>query len=534
MVFLLFIWLRRITWTGFALTGVLLLLLSSHHPLRPADMALLAAAAGIAVFAVKDLRRELAAFPGKVSPGLLFNGILLALTAGAVSIQVVSNRDAIHYHYDIIHWLSRHGTVPGLALIHERIGYVSSWHTVPAALNHGILSYRTTTAGSGFALLLALFQLQLSAYRILRRTGSGLDWFMLLSLASVIAPSLLLNYPVSPSPDFAVLLMVLIVTWTVFLAHNPDRAIPMNSKRALLPVMLGAAAMSMKIVALPLLAAALAWLAIGRRRSLWLLPGGILAAAVVLFPALYTWTVVSGCPLLPLPLCFDLPWTVSRAGQSITGFLPFTWKSYSPSFLKMKENIAASTGLAIAAMLNLWLLFCRRSSMIRVWPVLLIGVTGTVFFLAIAPQARFILGYVVIMIFTVPFFLEDAIPKRNRDPLVHHGAAVTLSFAAVLLVTAPPCLLFSTKSEKRIASAKAEERIILFDKHRMLVPPEIPKVIYDDDKGLALPHPDLNTQGLAGGIGERGVFYPLEESGAAEFRVPEKGAGGGFKQRGRD
>ena len=100
---------------------------------------------------------------------------ILTTAAALVSVQVVSNRDAISYHYDIILYLSHLGVPPGLSLVHERLGYVSSWFAIPAVFNHGFLTGRTSTLGNGFALLLAaghLQHLRQGAVDVVRRLGA--------------------------------------------------------------------------------------------------------------------------------------------------------------------------------------------------------------------------------------------------------------------------------------------------------------------------------------------------------------------------
>ena len=54
--------------------------------------------------------------------------ILLPLLAASITgIQVIHWYDSGLYHIQDIKWLATFGLVPGLALIHSRFGFVSSW-----------------------------------------------------------------------------------------------------------------------------------------------------------------------------------------------------------------------------------------------------------------------------------------------------------------------------------------------------------------------------------------------------------------------
>lgn len=519
-----------ILWLGYSGLAVMLLALSLLFPLRPVHVLAAAVLATAAAFTGGRLRAELGHLRKAGGRWTVLNVILLAAAAAAISAQIISSRDSIRYHYDIIHFLSRVGSAPGLALVHERFGYLSSWYTVPASFNHGILTWRVGTAGNGFALLLAAGHLQLSFYRILRGEGRPLDLFMSLVLTPALFLFLLLNFPVSPTPDFPTLLLTIVVPWSMILVAESEEK-ERGGKGRLVPLLLGAAAASVKIVALPLLAATFVWLCAGSAGRARFAAAGGAAAFLTILPFLATETVLTSCPLYPLPACFDLPWTPARGAAGFGEFFLSIRESYLRNFWEIRETLLAGAGLILALPVLSWILLRRRSRLPAVRPVLFTALFCLLPLIVLAPQARFLMGYVSVILFS-PVLLPGRRMRQAMDRIgIGNKKALALSLAAVVLVTVTPSAGFRTRSEKRIAEAVAEGRVELHGEGRLLVPPEIPLIVYDDEHDLALPV--RPRRGLRSPDGEsgRGMFYPLRENRSIKLRSPEDGASGGFQLR---
>ena len=60
-----------------------------------------------------------------------------ATAAAALASDPVTLYDSLVYHVGIIRWLREHGVVPGIALIHIRLGHMSTWFTLAAAFDAG-------------------------------------------------------------------------------------------------------------------------------------------------------------------------------------------------------------------------------------------------------------------------------------------------------------------------------------------------------------------------------------------------------------
>src|SRR5580692_1131406 len=61
---------------------------------------------------------------------------ILALIALFVSMREINFYDTALYHQQAVKWLAEHGLVRGVALVYYRFGFVSSWFSLAAPLNH--------------------------------------------------------------------------------------------------------------------------------------------------------------------------------------------------------------------------------------------------------------------------------------------------------------------------------------------------------------------------------------------------------------
>jgi hypothetical protein len=312
----------------------------------------------------------------------------------------------------------------------------------------------------------------------------------------------------------------------MFLARREEiqeETAPARSR--LVPLLLAAAAVTVKIVTLPLLAAALLYYAVavrGRMRSAVM--GGVLAAVVVL-PLLAANATLTGCPLYPLPACFDFPWTPPRGTVPLAEFFLSVRRSYFGSIWTNKQNLIVLGWGLLGCLGLLWLSWRRDRKFSLALPMALTSLGGLGFLLLVAPHARYAAGYAATLL-CLPFLLMRTGREGGYD--FSDSGARALSLLLVTALVAAPGVAFRTKSERRIAAAVERGAIELRREGRLLLPPEIPMITYDDDKDLALPAPPRKQNPDLVGEGERGMYYPLLEKRRIVFRQPEEGAAGGF------
>ena len=149
-------------WLGLLTFAVTLLGLSIFLPLRPGiSFALLAMLTGLA--ACSKSARDLLKIPANCRPNSAIAGIgILAAIVALDSTRLVRAFDTGLYHYQLVRWLSEYGTVPGLALLHFRFGFTSSWFALAAPFDFGPFQGRISGLLGGLAIFLALLHFALA------------------------------------------------------------------------------------------------------------------------------------------------------------------------------------------------------------------------------------------------------------------------------------------------------------------------------------------------------------------------------------
>jgi hypothetical protein len=79
------------------------------------------------------------------------------------------------YHYQLVRWLSEYGSVPGLALIHERFGFTSTWFALIASLQVGPIKNHLATVVNGFIFCLMTLQMIVALGKVYERRAKEND-----------------------------------------------------------------------------------------------------------------------------------------------------------------------------------------------------------------------------------------------------------------------------------------------------------------------------------------------------------------------
>ncbi len=528
----------RALWTGLLLLAWLLLVWSLFAPITPITGLALTLGCGMALLLWAELRRDCLRLlrRGYRSGGLMTP--LLALGAALAVAQPMSNRDALAYHLDLIQIMSRVGLVPGLGLIHDRFGFVSSWFAIPALFNHGPLSGRVGVVANGYAFFLMLAHLRMAATRVLRGRGDPADWFVSAALSVGVLFPVYLGFPVGSTADFAVLLYILIVAWTALTVYSPG-AVPPSGFRdpRLLPLFMGALLFSVKLSAIPVPAVAgVLYLISCRFRLRAFVTGGTFTA--LLIPWFSASIVVTGFLMYPGPWRLNLPWTMGHhQALEITHWgQPGRLAAPSPSLdwlrrwlsLDVTHQIGFAYFLAGVVFL-LCVLLRHRRRLPDLAPLLLTGIFGVAFMWARAPSVRFGWGYLVIL--PCAFFplygpgLNVKIQRLKFSPPM----AGALAFIACLAILFGLSLPGWTESAQRVRDAVREGRLAPDDGNRLLRPPIPPRIRFDDVAGTVEPDTRHVEDPRAYLDGPRAMTYPLIPPCGVHFRDPEAGPRRGFR-----
>ena len=333
-------------WLGLGVTAIVLLLVSLVTPLSPV--------VGLALFVTvmirsavqwRDLKAaivpetvpEMIDAPIQHSPiqfskrVLLGSGLVAVGLAAWIDRPVVWN-DTGYYHYSLIQWLGTYGTVPGLSLLFNNLGFTSAWFALATPFNPVVFEGRAVAVTNGFAFLLLLGQwaigfrsiLPQSQRQGLRRPGRLADYFSVVWCGLLIPVTLFMKplseILISPSPDLPVTILVGVIAWVMSLVGDrTENSVaekvnlkPLDFRDRLIPVMLAVMAVSFKLIALPLLPITLLFALWRQPIRVWLLTGVMTLCG--LLPLIVGNLVTSGCPLYPGNLmCLNLPWTPAKS-----------------------------------------------------------------------------------------------------------------------------------------------------------------------------------------------------------------------------
>ena len=396
--------------------------------------------------------------------------------------QTISHYDTGLYHYNAIQWLGRFGIAPGMALINSRLGFVSSWFTLPAFFNHGVLETRVTALPGGFVLCLAGLHIGVCLERILHQRHVPADVFLAVFTAASLAIPLYQKIPATSSPDLPAVMCVVLAVWVMMVTSGSaaTRAAPgaavFQAGAPLLPLLLACGALTVKLTAAPLVCITALYACVGFRRHL---RGAVMAAVVSAAAAgllAAATTVASGCPWYPVPICLDVPWSVGAdvarfeshnvlywaksLGHKVPGELVGSWL-WPLYWAQASRSTCAAFVLVAASGLSLLFLFARIGMGIRrmFWAIAT-GVVGMVFLVCLAPDPRFGWGY-----FTVIPCLWALLPaERSADKRrpVSAGAA-SCATAALMIGIGIVIALVSfrqTDNDRAVAVALREGRLV--------------------------------------------------------------------------
>ena len=569
------------SWIGVVTVSLVLLVLSLATPLTPAaggTAALVLLALGVWLGRSADPdRRPAAAGQAPERLGVVVGSGVLVIGVAALASDAVTLYDSLVYHVGIMRWLREHGTVPGVALIHNRLGHVSAWFTLAAPFDSGAGVNRAAGIPVGMALLLVGAQAAIACGRVVARRATVADWFLLIASAALLWAGTV-GGSSTPSPDVAANALIVVVAWSLLVLAEGSRSLGRHvsgaARHTFVPLILALGASAMKLFAVPALvvAAAHAVLA-GRGRGAPAVGRAATATGLivaVLAPLFAANLVATGCLLYPSPVgCVDAPWSVGASeAAAYTDYIrdvarwerrggptpdaPLAW---------VLPWVAAHPVLTLLALVAPLLAFpmlrtgASRSpatggapeisdAVRAVVAVALLGVTFTAWQ---APAPRFLFAFVLIvpslaMARWLAHWWDVRAHPRDADRSARFGAG--FSAAAILIGFA--CALTSQKLN--VLSALVSGAPLLPVRASDLVFPRAPEPpgrlyrwrVNDIDVVTPVPTPVADTLGYQSAIAHDAAFEkcstaplpctPYLPGRDVRLRAPALGVGAGFRR----
>jgi len=490
-------------WLGILLLANLFLAVSLFSPLSPPVSLCVITIAIIICLCLRQNRGFISKLI-QVTRSNWFAALVPLVCVSIFGTQIVHWYDSGLYHIQVIKWLSEFGLVPGLALIHSRFGFVSSWFTLVAPFNSGIFEGRVFSLPGSFCLLILLFGWIIAFGRLLQRRGRRQDWF-LLAATTLATPLIVLRWIApSPSPDLPVMVLVIIVGWAIFTVSDAKRRSPEKPNKvrdaSMVPLLLSLGAVTIKLSAFPLLPVSFVYYLCVRPCRLQVKKVSIaaLVTLIALTPLAIAGVITSGCAFYPAPFfCTDLPWSLGHIqaltesriitewarwnGSTPTDAAPFAW--IGPWLLadKVFTLLILMTIVSAGLVVAIW----RERFPDRDGYIIAMVFLGIAFMFLKAPTWRFGLGYV----FVVPALLT-AILQKKREGAMKRSFAVMKNLAAfsllggMMVLYIIPSSLITRYSHRQIDKAQGEKPAGLGMNvfSSFLLPPKTWNMEYDLEK----------------------------------------------------
>jgi hypothetical protein len=349
----------------------------------------------------------------------LFSSVSLGILAAIIISSWYINQhiywyDSGLYHIQAVKWLSEHGYVWGLGLLHTRLGVISSWYALPAYFNHGILSGAVYALMGGVAFALALIHLALSLTHIFDSKGAVSSRFAVFAYLLASVEIFKWGIPISPTPDFPIIVLsVLIGSLFIQILESDD--LEQKKSLSLIVTLLSALSVTINLSSAPLLIAS-AIFAIFYHKPEFKIKAFALSAifcALVLLPNVLASWKTTGNLWYPLPLATDTSWSLSaqRAMDEVATIKEWgKWEGGRPEgapdlgwLLPKYKADAIVTGRVYQFLLAIWGIGTLSMLLVlnmvkknhRFTPFLPIALVMMVFFYLSAPSLRFGLGIMV-------------------------------------------------------------------------------------------------------------------------------------------
>jgi hypothetical protein len=478
-------------WLGVIVLAVALLTVSLVGPVTPLSATAVTVplvALGVVAQRVRGARAgaRLESRPTLAPAAVTAGAALILLGSAALASDPVTLYDSLVYHVGLIEWLRQHGTVPGVALIHTRLGHVSAWFTLAAPFDSGPLAHRSANVSLGVALVLVGLQIAIPIARIASRRARVSDVFLAFT-SIVLVWAVATRGAATPSPDASTNVLVIVAAWSLLvvsplisgsghaLASGEAQAASRRSlvDPAFVPFVMALGACAMKLFALPAAVAtglyAMATRTAGDERPEYVRRAFacLVLAALIVGPFVAANIVASGCPAFPSPIgCVDAPWSVGAAhAADYSGYVRDVarWErrgetSVGASLGWIAPWILAHPLIAAAGLVSpflAWWLWTRSVSRAGSKPVVdpwsfaalaalaLLGIAFAVWF---APAPRFLYAFVaVIPSWAIGVWLQ---PRLTGLPAATAALNARRSGAAFVAASAVVGFTYALASQK--------------------------------------------------------------------------------------
>jgi hypothetical protein len=393
---------------GLILLSSVLLAVSLVFPLAPVELgAIITLILAFTLFGEQTRKRFLQFGSPLLNRPILAGMAILLMLAAYGAADRIKVYDTGLYHYPLTRWLATTGTVPGMALLADNLGFSSTWYALAAGFDHGPFRGRVAGIFNGLVSVVAIIHFSLALSRAIQRRASMPDWFVLGAYPIVFALCYELNYSSSLSPDLPAFVLTIIVGWRILMEHYSSTR-PDSFRSNLLLLILASGIVDLKLSGLPVLITVLLLMATRCHFQPRHVIPAVLTACAIVAPVALANLVTSGYVLFPSQIFgLRLPWsaspsTVAKAASIVTNWArcngPCTYAAAGFSWVvpwaRAPQN-ALMLVMSICALVLFILLRAWRLGEHVIW-VLIVGEAGIAYVFLTAPNVRFAAGYLAV------------------------------------------------------------------------------------------------------------------------------------------
>ena len=394
----------------------------------------------------------------------MFSSIIHLPLAAKVSIAclwliiLMLNTDALmmddteSYHIQMVQWLEDYGSVPGIANLHERYGFNSSWFSSVALFHLSFADMNTLTALNGvLSLWFCLYFIQLGFHRYKKENTSLCLAALVTLLFSFASWPVIRGNAATINYDYITMLVILVLCIETYLCKGTEKDFSLLSEWLIWPVYL----FTVRIINYPFLLLSIFAIIHLLKNKKWYPAGSFTIIALSLMaPFIATNIIVSGYPFYPSPFLdyFNVDWkTPPEVLEQLLRFIKY-YNRVSNGILDI-ETTTSLNGLnwipiwfkymsaynqliflpGIAGIILYGILMWRNSKNV-LSPSRILTISLILFLVSwfcIAPDPRFIYGLLITGIF---FLFNFATRLLNAYMIKKMTLAVTLM---LMLCTAP-------------------------------------------------------------------------------------------------
>lgn len=438
-----------VVWGGLLLQGALLLGISLFVPVNFWIWLTIMGCVGLALSISKKTRNRVLQSLARINDKVGWKGALLVLVAvGIYGSQSPCNYDTLLYHHQSTQWYAKYGSVQGVALLHYRLGFISSAFALAAPLE-SLYPHRSATLVNSTALFLVLLQIISTVGNIASGRTTREDLFLGFGFSMVLLMHLLFLDPASAAPDFLVNVATVAIAGSII--QRNDARLGSSFACLVTAILLPLVKLSAAPVALLVCIDALLRFREGRRRSCAVVVGLGLFAITALVGTSWHQT---GNLVFPIPaLQFDVAWGIDpRVTQDVSqeignwarwgGPIPEnkTESQWFQSWIRSGKGILFLTA-TFGNVVALLLIAVRSKGRLlseKVAVIPCVGLLGALYMLYSAPNPRFGFGMLILgwswMGQWLVILLVDRFAMRLSDRERNHRVGIREAAAFFVLL----------------------------------------------------------------------------------------------------